>query len=218
MEKVITTNLDIDSWFNNISDNVDLWITDPPYPFDNQNGTNRLKFEDGKDLMYDRLDWPKLRVIFKRMFENTNPGGRVYVFCNDVGLFETKQGLIDAGFTYRKFLIWDKLAMGMGAHWRSQNEYICLATKGRPKSFVRGVSNIFSYKKPRKIDFIPDIGYYPNVLSAKPWQIYRDIIRYSGVHDDVVADPFSGTNPLKASLYHDADNYNKIRLALTNTF
>jgi site-specific DNA-methyltransferase (adenine-specific) len=218
MEEVIRTNLEISEWFSKLDKKIDLWITDPPYPFNNQNGTNRLKFEDGKDLMYSRMDWNQLRIVFKNMYENTADEGRAYVFCNDVGLFETKQGLIDAGFTYRKFLIWDKMSMGMGAHWRSQNEYICYVTKGRPKSYVRNMSNIFYYKKPKKSDSIEQIQYYPDVLSAKPWQIYRDIIRYSGVEGDVVADPFAGSNPLLASLYYDADNFNKISLAFTNKF
>ena len=39
MKKVIKSSLDIEDWFLSLDDNVDLWITDPPYPFNNKNGT-----------------------------------------------------------------------------------------------------------------------------------------------------------------------------------
>ena len=36
-DKIIKTSLDIDDWFNSLNEDIDMWITDPPYPFNNQN-------------------------------------------------------------------------------------------------------------------------------------------------------------------------------------
>ena len=40
--KVVETNFEIKDWFSYINDNnilIDIWITDPPYPFNNKNPT-----------------------------------------------------------------------------------------------------------------------------------------------------------------------------------
>lgn len=216
MAKIVETDLDIKQWFGQLNDEVDVWITDPPYPFNNQNGTGRFKFEGGTDNMYTRLTWADLDQIYKDMYSKTPTGGRAYVFANRDGLYKTQRGLEKAGWTLRNLLVWDKQHFGGGYHWRNQLEYIVYATKGKPKTYIKGVGNIFNYKRPTKSSANLAIGYNPSGASCKPMEIWRDIIEHGVVDDDIIADPFSGSNPMKAALLTNQTLLNKIKLAYTN--
>ena len=205
-QKIIKSSLDIDDWFSTLNHDVDLWITDPPYPFNNQNGTNRFSYKDGSDNMYQRLSWPKLSSVFSEMYDRSNDGARMYIFCNRDGLFEAQPRVKAAGWSFRNILIWDKKRMGMGYHWRNRVEYILYATKGKPKSYVKGAHNIFSYSKPK------DKG-----SSAKPHDIWVDILNNNSVIGDVCADPFAGSNPMEEALLSYPNLYSKIGVAYTNS-
>lgn len=207
-----TTKLEVDDWFKQLPETIDLWISDPPYPFDNQNGTGRYKG------MYQKFTWQKLNDIFVKMYDKTNEGGRVYIFANRDGLFKTMDGLQKAGFEFLNILIWDKQHFGGGYHWRRQEEYIVYVSKGQPKTYVKGVSNIFNYKRPTKSDAVPSIGYNPVGVSVKPHQIWKDIITHGGCQDDVCADPFAGTDPMRAALLLNPTLASKIKEAYTNVY
>lgn len=205
------TDLDIDDWFDQLTESIDLWITDPPYPFDSQNGTGRYKG------MYTRLTWKKLELICKEMYNRTNDGGRIYMFCNRDGIFKTGAALEGAGFKSRNLLVWDKQHFGGGYHWRNQAEYIVYATKDKPKIYVKGISNIFNYSRPFKRDAIPEIGYDPSGTSSKPYMIWEDIMTHGGCEDDICADPFAGSNPMRAALLTNSALMSKIKKAFTNS-
>jgi site-specific DNA-methyltransferase (adenine-specific) len=208
--KIIETNFEIKDWFSYLhSENilVDMWITDPPYPFDNKNGTGRFLYEDGVDGLYDRMTWDDLSVSFCRMFDASNEGSRAYVFSNKDGLFETKSRMEQAGWTFRNILIWNKKRMGMGYHWRHSVEYILYFSKGKPLSYVKGKSNILSYKKPRG-----------GSQSVKPFELWVDILEWSAVSGDICADPFSGSNPMKKAILGYSNLESKINMAYTNVF
>lgn len=211
---ITVTDLDIDDWFLDMAnkDHVDLWITDPPYPFDSQNGTNRYSG------MYSRFTWQKLEDIFEKMYNRTADGGRAYVFSNRDGLYKTIGGLEAAGFRFLNILIWDKQHFGGGYHWRNQVEYIVYVSKGKPKAYVKGLGNVFNYKRPSNGDIKPSIGYDPTGTSSKPYQIWEDILLNGGCQDDVCADPFAGSNPMRAALLTNPALLTKIKDAYTNVY
>lgn len=217
--KILVDHLPIQEWFDALKHEVDLWITDPPYPFNNQNGTGRFDFKEGVDYMYDRLTWKDLGDIYSKMYISSSEGARAYVFCNRDGIETTKVLLEEAGWTFRNLLIWDKIRLGGGYHWRNSAEFIVYASRGKPKVYVSGMNNFFHYKKPTKSCAIPGILYDPtSCQSAKPKEIWEDIIRHGGVEGDVCADPFSGSNPMRAALLTNEDLLNKIEIAYTNEF
>lgn len=220
MSKIVKTNLEINDWFDQLNDKVDLWITDPPYPFDNKNGSKRFNHVNGNDNMYSRLDWQDLEDIFKRMYDSTNQGGRAYVFCNRDGLFPTRELLEKVGWKFRNILIWDKQVMGMGYHWRNQVEFICYVTKGSidSKFYVKNQPNIFYDKKPKASDSIPKIGYNPSGTSPKPYKIWSKIMSHQLGQDEVVADPFAGSEPLRAAIEMDASIMSKVKKAYVNSY
>lgn len=210
IQKITETSLEISAWFswlNSNKINIDMWITDPPYPFSNQNGTGRFKYSGGTDNMYPRLEWGDLHNVFSSMFKSSNDGARAYIFCNRDGLFETKGLLEDAGWRFRNLLVWDKKRMGMGYHWRNRVEYIIYVTNGKPLTFVKGKSNILSYPKP-----------YGGVASEKPYEIWSDILKNGAVDGDICADPFSGTNPMKKAILNSSSLSGKISKVYTNIF
>jgi site-specific DNA-methyltransferase (adenine-specific) len=217
-QKIVETNVPINDWFSKVTKNIDVYITDPPYPFDNQNGAGRFNYVDGEDYMYNRLTWEELGGVYKEMYDIANNGARAYVFCNRDGLCPTWGLLEDAGWTFRNIIVWDKDKMGMGYHWRNSVEFIVYVTKGKPKTYIKGAKNLFRYKKPGKSDAMPSIGYVPEGTSCKPYQIWRDILENGVVEGDVVADPFAGSNPLKAALSLDKGLKEKVELAYTNCF
>ncbi len=192
---ITVTKLEVNKWFGQLKDKVDLWITDPPYPFNSQNGTGRYQ------NMYSLLSWSDLGDVFSKMYDATDDGGRAYVFCNRDGYGETKKLLLSKGWTFRNQLVWDKVNFGGGYHWRNQIEYIIYVTKGKPKTYIKGHSNKFTYKKPGKKSGIPGIGYDPTSCSSpKPWKIWEDIMTHGAVEGDICADPFAGSKPMKAAL------------------
>ena len=159
--KIVEDGYSIEDWFSNLKEKVDVWITDPPYPFDNKNGQNRFKYIDGEDHMYSRLDWNDLSNIFSKMYDETEEGGRIYVFADKKGLLETHKRMEEVGWKFRNYIIWDKERMGMGYHWRNSVEFIVYMTKGKPKTYIQGDVNLIRAKKPGKKDSIPEINYHP---------------------------------------------------------
>lgn len=207
MSKINLTKLDIKSFFPHLQSltKVDLWVTDPPYPFKNQNGTGRMKFEDNKDEMYTRMTYSDLEWCYGEMFSSSNSGAGCYVFANRDGLFHTKDSMEKSGWTFRNILVWDKVNMTMGYHWRNQVEYIVYCTKGATKKYVTGLPNIFHEKK-------------PTGLSAKPSKIWETIMSQQLKDGEVVCDPFAGSDPLSISLNNNQNLMQKVGSSYSNIF
>lgn len=223
MENVVETSLEINKWFDVIDANdigFDLTITDPPYPFDNKNGSGRHSYVDGKDEMYTRMSWGLLGVVFNRLLNCTKEGGRIYVFTNRDGYEQMRGLLIDVGWRYLNTLVWDKMRFGGGYHWRNSVEYIHYFCKPKkPKVLIKGARNVLAYKKPTKSCSIPEVGYFPALnASPKPNEIWRDILIHGAADGDVVCDPFAGSNPLKTALFLNPELQEKIGGAYTNAF
>ena len=207
MNKINNSALEIADWFSYVDENIDLWITDPPYPFDNKNGSVRFGYKDGKDSMYPRLTWSDMDDFCKSSYDMSNDGARFYIFCNRDGLRNMWSSIEKAGWRFRNMLVWDKKIIGMGYHWRNQSEYILYASKGKPKSYIKSRGNILSYRKPRGVG-----------QSAKPYQIWSDILNVSLCEGDVCADPFAGSNPFLAAIESDDDLLDNISSVYLNSF
>lgn len=198
---MIKDQLLINEWLNKYSDlKIDTIITDPPYPFDSQNGTHRF------DDMYPLLSWSDLQDICTKFYSMMNDGGRIYLFCNRDGLFPTRDLLEKSGFKVLNLLVWNKKHFGGGYHYRNQVEYIYYACRGKPKVYIKNISNIFEYSRPTKKDDIAEVGYFPSEqLSSKPLNIYKDILKNGTIAEELIADPFAGSDPLRAAVLTDEE-------------
>jgi site-specific DNA-methyltransferase (adenine-specific) len=221
ISKITHTSVDINDWIKDLEEKnkkVDLWITDPPYPFDNKNGSGRFSYQEGEDNMYPRLTWQDFGKIYKSFYDLTPVGGRAYVFASKDGLVKTQSLLEKAGWTFKNYVVWDKELFGGGYHWRNSVEFIIYVTKGDPKVQVKKARNMLRYKKPSYKNSVEEIGYIVRGQSPKPREIWNDIMKYGMAQDDVCADPFAGTNPLRAAALLNPDIYAAGKEFLTNTF
>ncbi len=217
--KIIKTNLEIKQWFDFVPDKaINLWVSDPPYPFENQNGGGRFQYVDNNDAMYPRLNWTDMEDLFDAFKTKSALGARAYIFANKDGLFNSKELLEKTGWTFKNLLIWDKQKMGMGYHWRHEAEYILYVTNGKTDKFVTKKTNIFRYKKPGPKDSIPALNYYPNGASTKPHQIWRDIMQQHLYEGEIAADPFAGSDPMSVAIQTDSEIESRLQAAYVNTF
>ena len=207
MSKINISNLEINDFFKDLKtkDLVDMWITDPPYPFDNKNGAGRFKYENGKDGMYSRMSYSDLEKVYKEMLDLSNTSAVCYIFTDRDGLFHTKESLERVGWNFNNIIVWNKEKIGMGYHWRNQVEYILYCSKGSTKRFVTSVPNIISAKKPKG-------------LSAKPPIIWEKIMDLQLRDEDVVCDPFAGSDPLSAILSNNQKLSSKIKASYSNIY
>ena len=204
------TNLEVSDFINFISINnynPSIIITDVPYPFDNKNGKNRFNYDSSmkKDNMYDRLTNDNLREIYSKLNEVSEEGCQAFFFTDRNNLMVMSEDLNKSGWTNRNIIVWNKKKIGMGYHFRNQIEYILYVSKGKPNTFVTSIPNIFEYKKPKG-------------ESAKPFEIWRDIMDVTGKKEDnIIIDPFAGTDPLSAA-YQSKDWQKKIKLSISNIY
>ena len=86
------------------------------------------------------------------------------------------------GFRFWKPLIWDKMKIGMGYHYRARYELILFFEKGKRKLNDLGVADIIQVPRIR--------NGYP---AEKPVEVADVLIRQSTVGAETVIDPFMGS-------------------------
>jgi site-specific DNA-methyltransferase (adenine-specific) len=87
-------------------------------------------------------------------------------------------------FNNSKPLIWDKVNMGMGYHWRCRHEYVVMLDKGKRRLNDLGKSDILTHKK---------VKGYP---TQKPVGLYEELLLNSTNEGDTILDPFCGSGTL----------------------
>ena len=87
-----------------------------------------------------------------------------------------------AGFRFWKPLVWDKMKIGMGYHYRARYEFILFFEKGKRRLNDLGIPDIIQ---------VPRIHRgYP---AEKPAKVAEILIRQSTAQDETVIDPFMGS-------------------------
>lgn len=160
---------------------IDLVVTDPAYESLEKHRkigtTTRLKNKWFPIFKDDDMD--ELFVELYRVLKNDT---HCYVFSN----FESSYFMIDAayqaGFKNWTPLVWDKVTIGMGYHYRSQYELILFFEKGKRRLNDLSIPNILRKKRIRS-DF----------PTQKPVEIMRTLITQSSNIGEIVCDPFFGS-------------------------
>lgn len=148
-------------------ESVDLIITDPPYEslrkWDGIGTTARMGLgrKDSKSYDPDKFfptipneDLPELIYQLYRVLKNNC---HCYIFCDYETLkllctyttapYFTQEGL----FSNEKPLVWDKVNMGMGYHYRCQYEFILMLDKGKNRRLNGlGVGDVLSFSRVAK--------------------------------------------------------------------
>jgi len=171
------------AWLNDLpGESVDLVITDPAYESlekHRAHGTTvRLR------TWFDIFPNGRFDELFRALYRVMRPNTHLYMICDD----ETAMYVIPIGrrhgFTYWKRLVWDKVHLGMGYHFRARHEYILFFEKGKRRLADLGVPDVLLFKSVRRS------GRYP---TEKPVELLEVLVRQSSVAGELVIDPFMGS-------------------------
>jgi site-specific DNA-methyltransferase (adenine-specific) len=168
-------------------ESVDLIITDTAYESLEKHRkvgtTTRLKHSKSSSN-----DWfpifPNARFpqLFAECWRVLKRDTHFYFHCDAETMFVAKPMAEAAGFKFWKPLVFDKITIGMGYHYRCQTEFILFFEKGKRK--LNDLS-------------IPDIFHVPRVRNGypteKPLEISTTLVKQSSAPGQIVLDPFCGS-------------------------
>ena len=161
---------------------VDLIVTDPPYSSleeHRSHGTTRRLRE-----WFPIIQNADFQPIFDELYRVLRDDAHCYVICDEPSVFDFRPMAERAGFKFWKTLVWDKMAMGMGYHYRAQTERVMFLEKGRRQLANLGVPDIIRAKRLR------GDGVYP---TEKPVELLTTLIEQSSDKGELVLDPFMGS-------------------------
>jgi site-specific DNA-methyltransferase (adenine-specific) len=166
---------------------VNLVITDPPYESLEKHRaigtTTRLKHSKASSN-----DWfsifpnDRFAELFAELYRVLTKNSHLYLFCDAETMFVAKPIGEAAGFKFWKPLVWDKVKIGMGYHYRARHEFILFFEKGKRKLSDLGVPDILEAPRIHK-------GY----PTEKPPAISEILIKQSTDEKAIVCDPFMGS-------------------------
>jgi site-specific DNA-methyltransferase (adenine-specific) len=168
-------------------DSVDLIVTDVPYESLEKHRkvgtTTRLKHsESSSNDWFDVFKNERFPELFYEFYRVLKKDRHLYFMCDQETLFVTKPVGEAAGFKFWKFIVWDKIKIGMGYHYRAQHELVLFFEKGKRKLNNLGVSDVLTIPRIRT-----------DVPAEKPVKLYKTLIEQSTKPGEVVCDPFMGS-------------------------
>lgn len=172
----------------------DLVLTDPPYPINTNNGTNRFTEKGWFDGSADNYgdDWyKKFEEVLIQVKRVLRGGRHFYCFVDEKNLFLLKPYL-DKHMEFKKVIVWHKKVFGLGYHYRNVIEYCFLYANGKSKRFVNDQPNFF-------MDDKDNIEGHPTVKSSN---MFKWLIKNSTDENESVLDCYvgSGTTLVAAKL------------------
>jgi site-specific DNA-methyltransferase (adenine-specific) len=181
-------NLDAVRWLRDQpAESIDLLITDPAYESLEKHRaigtTTRLTHSKASSNDWFRI-FPNARFgeLFAEAYRVLRRDTHFYLLCDAETMFVAKPEAEQAGFKFWKPLVWDKVTIGMGYHYRARYELILFFEKGRRRLTDLGIPDVLSVPRVR--------GGYP---AEKPVAVSEILIGQSSRPGDTVADPFMGS-------------------------
>ncbi|EHH1174115.1 TPA: site-specific DNA-methyltransferase [Vibrio parahaemolyticus] len=175
-------------WLSTLADaSVDLVITDPPYESLEKHRkigtTTRLKVSKASSNQWFQI-FPNERFesLLQEVYRVLEKNSHFYLFCDQETMFVIKPIAEKVGFKFWKPIVWDKVTIGMGYHYRARHEYILFFEKGKRKLNDLGVPDILQSKR-----------VYRGYPTEKPVDLLEVLISQSSTEDELVMDPFFGS-------------------------
>lgn len=182
------TRGDAVAWLRTLpNQSIDLVVTDPPYESLEKHRaigtTTRLKHSKASSNDWFEI-FPNARFgeLFAEIYRVLKNNSHFYFYCDPETMFVAKPLAEAAGFKFWKQIVWDKMSIGMGYHYRSRYECILFFEKGKKKLNDLGVADILQVPRVR--------GGYP---AEKPPQVTEVLVRQSTQPGELVIDPFMGS-------------------------
>lgn len=175
-------------WLASLADNsVDLIITDPPYESLEKHRkigtTTRLKqSKSSSNPWFNIFPNERFEELLNQLYRVLKHNRHCYLFCDQETMFIIKPIAERMGFKFWKPLVWDKVSIGMGYHYRARHEYILFFEKGKRKLNNLGIADILTCKRVNR-------GY----PTEKPVPLLRTLIEQSTTVGEWVIDPFFGS-------------------------
>jgi len=190
-------------WLSTLADaSVDLIITDPPYESLEKHRkigtTTRLKESKSSSNQWFQI-FPNSRfeVLFKEIYRVLKKNSHFYLFCDQETMFIVKPIAEKVGFKFWKPIVWDKVNIGMGYHYRNRYEFILFFEKGKRKINDLGIPDVLEFKR-----------IFRGYPTEKPTKLLEVLVGQSSVDGEVVVDPFFGSG----STLLAAKNLNRIAI------
>ncbi len=181
-------NMDAVAWLRTLpGGSIDLMVTDPPYESLEKHRaigtTTRLKQSKASSNAWFSI-FPNTRFpeLFAEAYRVLKKDAHFYLYCDPETMFVAKPLAEEAGFKFWKPLIWDKVQIGMGYHYRARYECILFFEKGKRKLCDLGVADVITAKRVR--------NGYP---AEKPVEVSSVLIQQSSEPGELVVDPFMGS-------------------------
>lgn len=175
-------------WLSTLADaSVDLVVTDPPYESLEKHRkigtTTRLKVSKSSSNQWFEI-FPNHRFedLLQQIYRILKKNSHFYLFCDQETMFVIKPIAEKVGFKFWKPIIWDKVAIGMGYHYRARHEYILFFEKGKRKLNDLSIPDILECKRVHR-------GY----PTEKPVELIETLIKQSSKERELVVDPFFGS-------------------------
>lgn len=170
---------------------INVMIADPPYGMDAHKfddggrGTQAHDYDDSREYS-DEIH----AALITQMSEFCAENAHAYIFC-DFDYYHTLRDLmLDRGWWVRRRpLVWHrgvgKLADGTPTGYTSTNEYILFATYGERKC-SQAMPDMFNIRDDR----------HKHHAAQKPVELYKTLLKMSGVPGDRVLDPCAGSGTI----------------------
>lgn len=184
----IINNEDAIDFLSKIEDqSIDLIITDPPYESLEKHRsigtTTRLKkSKSSSNIWFDIFPNDRFESLFDQCYRVLKNDRHFYLFCDQETAFLVKDIGERAGFKFWKPIIWDKMKIGMGYHYRSRYEFILFFEKGKRKLNDLSIPDVLSVSKV--------FNRYP---TEKPVALNEILINQSTQISEIILDPFCGS-------------------------
>lgn len=198
MAKYLTYQEDVAALLRSLPEgSVDLLITDPAYESLEKHRakgtTTRLKVSDASsNEWFEIFKNERFPELFEAAYRALAKDSHLYVFCDPETAFVIKPMGEAAGFKFWKPLVWDKMQIGMGYHYRARYEFILFFEKGKRRLNDLGMPDVFNEKRVR--------NGYP---TEKPVPLLAKLVLQSSQPGQVVCDPFMGSGSTgEAALLH----------------
>lgn len=190
------------SWLSTLADeSVDLVVTDPPYESLEKHRkigtTTRLKVSKGSsNQWFDIFPNSRFESLLIELFRVLKKNRHFYLFCDQETMFVIKPIAEKIGFRFWKPIVWDKVSIGMGYHYRARYEFVLFFEKGKRKLNNLGIPDILECKR-----------VYRGYPTEKPVPLLETLIAQSSSAGELVIDPFFGSGSTLVAANNLGRNY-----------
>ncbi len=182
------------TWLHGLpAESVDLVVTDPAYESLEKHRaigtTTRLKVGAGSsNEWFEIFKNERFPALFAECHRVLKPNTHMYLYCDQETMFVAKPIGEAAGFKFWKPIVWDKVTIGMGYHYRARYEFILFFEKGKRKLNDLGIADVITADRVRDS--------YP---TEKPTKVSAVLIGQSSTPGELVIDPFTGSGSVGAA-------------------